>query len=596
MTLLRDIQETANQFAQVISRVLQVDVEIVDETLFRVAGTGEFAKRTGKQMNEASGAYRKVLALGQPIIIREPGFAEICRDCPCWQNCDEEFEMSSPIMMDGAAVGVIGFVCFTEEQKEHILGNFDVFFDFLKQMGDMLGAKIKESRELLKSQSVAELLECILNRVDEGVLLLDRENRITRCNKAACEILELPTARAPGGGEVQAANVQDIPPVALRASPRTILHYVEYELDIDDKTFQVAGVEHPLSFESCASVFVFQDSQALRQNAYRLAAQTDRFGLGVFVGESDAMQTLKKSIERFADTPDTTLIIGESGTGKELVARALHDGSSRSGEVFMALNCSAIPETLFESELFGYAGGAFTGADRRGRMGKFEQAQGGSLFLDEIGEFPLNLQPKLLRVLEQREVTRIGAIAPVSVNVRIIAATNRDLEKMVAEGMFRQDLFYRLNVLPIPVPPLRERGRDVFLLARYFLERYCSELGKTILTVREEFWRAVMARRWPGNVRELQNAMKYVANVADSPCTVTSAMLPRRPNSEAAAINTLHLPSIEKQIIRRALAPYGGFKASRQDKEVVAEQLGIGIATLYRKIKELQQGAAESTI
>lgn len=595
MTLLRELQETANQFAQVISRVLQVDVEIVDETLFRVAGTGEFAKRTGKQMNEASGAYRKVLALGQPIIIREPGFAEICRDCPCWQNCDEVFEMSSPIMLDGATVGVIGFVCFTEEQKEHILGNFDVFFDFLKQMGDMLGAKIKESRELLKSQSVAELLECILNRVDEGVLLLDRENRITRCNKAACEILELPTERTPGGGEVQAANVQDLPPVTLRPSLQTILHCKEYELDIGNKTFPVAGVEHPLNFESCASVFVFQDVQALRQNAYRLTAQTDRVGLDVFVGESDAMRTLKKSIERFADTPDTTLIIGESGTGKELVARALHDGSSRAGEVFMALNCSAIPETLFESELFGYAGGAFTGADRRGRMGKFEQAQGGTLFLDEIGEFPLNLQPKLLRVLEQREVTRIGAVAPVPVNVRIIAATNRDLEKMVAEGMFRQDLFYRLNVLPIPVPPLRERDRDVFLLARYFLERYCSELGKTILTVREEFWRTVMARRWPGNVRELQNAMKYVANVADSPCTVTPAMLPRRPESEAATITTLHLPSIEKQIIRQALAPYGGIKASRQDKEAVAEQLGIGIATLYRKIKELQQEATEAT-
>lgn len=594
MTCLREIQETAEQFAQVISRVLQVDVEIVDETLFRVAGTGEFAKRTGRQMDEASGAYRKVLAQGLPIIIHEPGFAEICRDCPCWRNCDEVFEMSSPIMLDGVAVGVIGFVCFTEDQKKHILGNFDVFFDFLKQMGDMLGAKIRESRELLKSQSVAELLECILNRVDEGVLLLDRENRITHCNKAACEILDLPTERTPGGDEVQAAKVHDLPPVTLRILSQAVLHYMEYELDIGDKTFHLAGVEHPLNFDSCARVFVFQDAQVLHQNAYKLTAQTDRVGLDMFVGESDAIQTLKKAIKRFAKTSDTTLIVGESGTGKELVARALHDGSARVGNVFVALNCSAFPETLFESELFGYAGGAFTGADPRGRMGKFEQAQGGTIFLDEIGDFPLKLQPKLLRVLEQKEVTRIGGIVPVSVNVRIIAATNRNLEKMVAEGMFRQDLFYRLNVLPIPVPSLRERGRDVFLLARYFLERYCSELGKTILTVREEFWRTIMARRWPGNVRELQNAMKYVANIADSPCTVTAGMLPKQPQAEAATITTLHLPTIERQVIRQALAPYGGFKASRQDKEAVAEQLGIGIATLYRKIKELLQETAEA--
>jgi transcriptional regulator with PAS, ATPase and Fis domain len=223
-------------------------------------------------------------------------------------------------------------------------------------------------------------------------------------------------------------------------------------------------------------------------------------------------------------------------------------------------------------------------------MGKFEQARGGTIFLDEIGEMPLHLQPKLLRVLEQREITRIGAPRPVPVNVRIIAATNRDLEKMVAEGLFRQDFFSRLNVLPIHVPPLRERGRDVFLLARYFLERYCSELGKTILTVRDDFLQAVAARRWPGNVRELQNVMKYVANVADSPCTITASILPGRGReAEAATITTLHLPTIEKQIIRRALAPYGGAKASRQEKELVAAQLGMGIATLYRKIRE-QQG------
>jgi Transcriptional regulator containing PAS, AAA-type ATPase, and DNA-binding domains len=490
-------------------------------------------------------------------------------------------------MLDRAAIGVIGFVCFTEEQKEHILGNFDVFFDFLKQMGDMLGAKVKESRELLKSQSVAELLECILNRVDEGVLLLDQSGRITRCNKAACEILELPTELSDNGSGTRPAGIGFFPPAVFRLVPDDVLHYKGYELEINGRTFRVVGVEHALHFDSCARVFVFHDAQVMHQNAYKLTMQTDRVGLDMFVGESESLTVLKRAIKRFANASDTTLILGESGTGKELVARALHDESFRSREVFVALNCSAVPESLFESELFGYAGGAFTGADPRGRMGKFEQAQGGTLFLDEVGEFPLHLQPKLLRVLEQREVTRIGGLTPVPVNVRVIASTNRDLEKMVAEGMFRHDLFYRLNVLPINVPSLRERGRDVFLLARYFLERYCAELGKNILTVRDDFWQVLAGRRWPGNVRELQNVMKYVANIADSPCTVSTAMLPKRgADAETATITTLHLPTVERQVIRHALAPYGGLKASRQEKEMVAAQLGIGIATLYRKIKE----------
>ena len=424
--------------------------------------------------------------------------------------------------------------------------------------------------------------------MDEGVLLLDQTGRITRCNKAACEILELPTKRSSNYGEVQAADLEALPPVSLRPVAQDVLHYKRYELGIGEKTFQVAGVEHPLNFVG-ARVFVFQDSQVMRQNAYRLTAQTDRVGLDVFMGESEAMLLLKRTIKRFTHTVDTTLIIGESGTGKELVARALHDGSARSDQVFVALNCSAIPETLLESELFGYAKGAFTGADHRGRMGKFEQAQGGTIFLDEIGDFPLHLQPKLLRVLEQRNVTKVGSLTATLVDVRIIAATNRNLEEMLANGLFREDLYYRLNVLPIYVPSLRERGRDIFLLARHFLERHCAELGKIILTVRDDFWQAVAARRWPGNVRELQNVMKYVANVADSPCVVTAAMLPQRGQNAKIATGTLHLPTIEKQVIRRALAPYGGLKATRQEKEMVAAQLGIGIATLYRKIKEEQQ-------
>jgi transcriptional regulator with PAS, ATPase and Fis domain len=589
MAGLKSIQEAVAKFATVISRVLQVDVEIVDDTLFRVAGTGRFADRTGSPMDAASVAYRRVLELGRPLIIEEPGFADICRSCPCWRNCEETFEMSTPVTLDGKVVGVIGFVCFDEEQKRHILDNFEVFFDFLAQMGDLLAAKVRESRELMKSKAVGDLLESIVNRVDEGVLLLDGRNAILRCNSAAGQILDLGAGQAPPGpGGMLTPGVRALPPVELNPVSQGVLHYEGYELKLGERVFQVVGQEHELNLGDCARVFVFHDAQAMHRNAYRLTAMADRVGLDVFVGESEPMQELKGQIRNFAATSATTLVIGESGTGKELVARALHDESDRADDVFVAVNCSAIPETLLESELFGYVGGAFTGADPRGRMGKFEQANGGTLFLDEIGDFALHLQPRLLRVLEQREVTRIGAQSPTPVDIRIIAATNRNLEKMVREGMFREDLYYRLNVLPIAVPPLRERGNDALMLAQHFLERCFERLDKSILAVRDCFWRAVGDYHWPGNVRELQNVMEYIANVAPSPCVVTGAMLPAKVTSREETIvsSTLHLPTIERCIIEKALAPYGGPKAGREEKEIVAGRLGIGIATLYRKLKK----------
>ena len=590
MNPLRAIQPEAEQFALVISRVLGMDVEIVDTELFRVAGTGRFAAKVGRHMDEASSVYRKVIEVGQPLVVKEPGFAEMCRECPNWQCCDETFEMSTPILHGREVLGVIGFVCFTDAQKAHIMDGFDMFFDFLSQMADLLAAKAHAAQELDRSRSVGRLLEHIVNRVDEGVLMLDREGGVLGYNQVAGELLALEPRRAMGvldapeeGGEHPAPGLCAV----LRRGEEGMLHYQAYELDCAGGRFDVMGQLHGLEFGDCAQVFVFQDAQAMHRNAYRITSATDRIGLDILLGESEAMVELKGQIRRFARAQAPTLIMGESGTGKELIARALHDESSRAREVFVAINCSAIPETLLESELFGYVEGAFTGASPRGRMGKFEQASGGTLFLDEVGEIPLHLQAKLLRALEQGEVQRVGAQAPTPVDTRVVAATNRNLARMVDDGLFRDDLFYRLNVIPLVTPPLRERGRDVYLLARHFLELSFARLHKSFATVDDGFWKAVAAYTWPGNVRELQNAMEYIANVADSHCTVSAAMLPGKVvHSEPALDGTLlHLPTIERLTIRKALAPYGGVDASKQDKEFVARQLGIGIATLYRKLK-----------
>ncbi len=230
-------------------------------------------------------------------------------------------------------------------------------------------------------------------------------------------------------------------------------------------------------------------------------------GAEAIVGASPAMREIYKAIGRAAPTDATVLIRGESGTGKELVARALYQHSARSERPFLVINCVAIPETLLESELFGYEKGAFTGAGAR-RAGKIEQASGGTVFLDEIGDMPLSIQAKLLRLIQEKQVERLGGGKPVPVDVRIIAATNRDLEKAVAEGLFREDLYYRLKVVTLTLPPLRERPGDIPLLARYFLSRRAAEMGAPNPGLSEEALAFLAQRDWPGNVRELANAIQ----------------------------------------------------------------------------------------
>jgi TyrR family helix-turn-helix protein len=239
-------------------------------------------------------------------------------------------------------------------------------------------------------------------------------------------------------------------------------------------------------------------------------------GFDALLGDSPAIRTLKARAQRVAALDAPLLIQGETGTGKELVARACHASSARHGEPFLALNCAALPENLAESELFGYAPGAFTGAQRGGKPGLMELANQGTVFLDEIGEMSPYLQAKLLRFLNDGSFRRVGGDREVKVNVRILSATHRNLEKMVSEGTFREDLFYRLNVLNLEVPPLRERGQDILLLARYFMEQACAQIQRPVCRLASATYPALLSNRWPGNVRQLQNVIFRAAAISES--------------------------------------------------------------------------------
>jgi len=284
------------------------------------------------------------------------------------------------------------------------------------------------------------------------------------------------------------------------------------------------------------------------------------------VGRSPAMQEVYKAIGRVAPQDVTALILGESGTGKELVARAIYHYSKRSGGPFLAINCAAIPENLLESELFGHEKGAFTGADRK-RIGKFEQAGGGTLFLDEIGDMTPLTQTKILRVLQGQEFERVGGSEPIRADVRVVAATNRDLERMVADGTFRGDLYYRLNVFTIRLPPLRERGDDLPLLVEHFVRRYGREMGKGVREVSSEAMAVFRRYPWPGNVRELQSVVKQ-------------ALL--------GTTGSVVLPEFLPSAVRREGGPVGGSAFDFGGLTgYVEDQLGAGSTSLYADYQAL---------
>src|SRR6202166_3007139 len=257
-----------------------------------------------------------------------------------------------------------------------------------------------------------------------------------------------------------------------------------------------------------------RQQELLRENLLLREEYALRYGFPRIVGEHPSMKDASQMTQRVAATDSTVLLLGESGTGKELFARAIHHLSPRAEQAFVALNCAAIPEGLVENELFGHERGAYTGAGPR-KLGKLELAQGGTLFLDEIGELPLSIQSKLLRVLEEKRFERVGGIQEIEVNARILTATNKDLRSAVADKTFREDLYFRIAAVPITIPPLRDRGDDVLLLAETFLERFRVEFRKPRLTLSDKDRAALRSYAWPGNVRELQNTMERAAILSD---------------------------------------------------------------------------------
>jgi DNA-binding NtrC family response regulator len=339
-----------------------------------------------------------------------------------------------------------------------------------------------------------------------------------------------------------------------------------------------------------------RQQELLRENLVLREEFSARYGFPRIVGEHTSIRDLSQQIQRVAQTDSTVLLLGESGTGKELFARAVHHLSPRRDQPFVALNCAAIPEGLVENELFGHEKGAFTGAGAR-KAGKMDLAHRGTLFLDEIGELPLAIQAKLLRVLEERAFERVGGTQSIDVDVRIVVATNRDLHKAVADKSFREDLYFRISTVPLTIPPLRERGNDVLLLAEHFLEKFSREFGKPGARLSDDAKQRILDYRWPGNVRELQNAIERAVILSDGPLisAETLQLQPQRP--EANSVPSGMLPptfsweGTMEEVVARAVQSTervlleNTMRDCRWNKTRAAEILGVSPKTLAAKLK-----------
>ncbi|HAH8737422.1 TPA: sigma-54-dependent transcriptional regulator [Escherichia coli] len=581
-SVLMQIQPTIQRFARMLASVLQLEVEIVDENLCRVAGTGANGKFLGRQLSGNSRLLRHVLETKTEKVVTQSRFDPLCEGCDSKENCREKAFLGTPVILQDRCVGVISLIAVTHEQQEHISDNLREFSDYVRHISTIFVSKLLEDQG--PGDNISKIFATMIDNMDQGVLVVDDESRVQFVNQTALKTL----------GVVQ-NNIIGKP---IRFRPLTFesnfTHgHMQHIVSWDDKSELIIGQLHNIQGRQ---LFLMAFHQS--HTSFSVANAPDEPHIEQLVGECRVMRQLKRLISRIAPSPSSVMVVGESGTGKEVVARAIHKLSGRRNKPFIAINCAAIPEQLLESELFGYVKGAFTGASANGKTGLIQAANTGTLFLDEIGDMPLMLQAKLLRAIEAREILPIGASSPIQVDIRIISATNQNLAQFIAEGKFREDLFYRLNVIPITLPPLRERQEDIELLVHYFLHLHTRRLGSVYPGIAPDVVEILRKHRWPGNLRELSNLMEYLVNVVPSGEVIDSTLLP--PNllnngtteqSDVTEVSEAHLAlddaggtaleEMEKQMIREALSRHNS-------KKQVADELGIGIATLYRKIKKYE--------
>lgn len=576
MNLLNEISQELQHIIDAIYSITEIDITIVDEDLNRIAATKNINKLFKKKAPKNS-VFHKSLMTGKQYLITDTKKDPLCLTCFNKEDCTELAELCIPINFNSKIIGVLGMCAFSEKARDNIIQNEESYIKFENQLSNIISTIISEKNygEQLRYRS-SELLT-LINAINEGVMILDNDLNVITSNRLIKEKLELKE------GDAQSFS-NYIPEDSLSK-----LKAIEFQgeigpIEIKDSEYIIHSNSIEIDNNKHGSVLIFSDFNKMKESVIKSDLSRHMTMFDSIIGESELLVNAKRQAVQVAGKDVSVLLVGETGTGKEVFARAIHTASSRSNDVFMALNCGAIPENLIESELFGYEGGTFTGAHKQGKLGKFEVAKDGTLFLDEIGDLPYPMQVKLLRALEEKEITRVGGHKAISVNPRIISATHKDLEKMVSEGKFREDLLYRLNIVPIYIPPLRERGYDIVLLARYFLKHFAQIYNKEIIGFTQECEKYLLGYSYPGNIRELRNLVEYAVIFEENNLVGIINIKSKLDMVEEEKTKKLSEMTkvYEKKVIENYLMRYG---SNIEGKSEVAKRLGISLATLYRKIE-----------
>jgi transcriptional regulator with PAS, ATPase and Fis domain len=465
--------------------------------------------------------------------------------------------------------------------------------DFKRENSGTLSELNKNTEREMVIQELSlvnEQLSTIIQSIKSGVILIDHVGRITQYNNSAINILKLKW------NSLKKHSLYDLfihEDCVKLLNNNEDLNKREISLSNTDGitvnllvSSHVAKKEHGIS----STVFIFEEMQDVHKMVSKISGFNAKYTFDSIIGQSKAINDVIKIGKIAANSDSNVLILGESGTGKELIAQSIHNASSRRNEPFIAINCGSIPKGLIESELFGYEAGSFTGARRDGYPGKFELADGGTIFLDEIGDMPLDLQSTLLRVIQTKEIARIGSTRPKTVNVRIMAATNVNLAKKIRDNHFRSDLYYRLNVLSIVIPPLRKRREDILLLANEYIKKYNKIIGKEVIGITANAEILLNSYDWPGNVRELENIIERAINLVQGEMISENELPEDIVFHESSYISfngisnkdssLMPIESIECQLITESI------KKNKGNMTRVTEETGIPRRTLYRRIEK----------
>ncbi|EJL29206.1 sigma-54-dependent Fis family transcriptional regulator [Brevibacillus sp. BC25] len=565
-----------------ISDILNVDAAVINERGLLVVSTERYLKQKGENVHVPSIEF--VLAKGQ-YVVDKPGSMEMCKGCRFLDSCPAKVELLSSIKVANHAIGVVSLTSFTKEGQNRLSKHTERYQQILTEVSEMITAIVQShaTRQIESSDDSMRLLEGALDTVADAYFTFDRSGNVIHTNASARRLLsqhELLPA------EVSRMLLPSLSGMAAHSLP--IANCLVDKLDAPTEATPIIVNNQLIGGVLRVQRGSLTVPRLMDHEGSRSSGKAD--SLAQIVGNSLAIKQVKEMAMKIGNSSSTVLITGETGTGKGHLAKAIHEASTRAYYPFVAINCASIPENLFESELFGYEDGAFTGAKKGGKPGRFEMAEGGTLFLDEIGDMPISLQAKLLRVLQEKVVERIGGTRSFPIHVRIIAATNQNLEELVEKKAFRADLYYRLNVIPMHVPSLAERKEDIELLAVSFMEKYGEQAGRTYFGIAREAINLLTHYHWPGNVRELENAIEYAMNM-EQDTVLTADSLPPRLRARPPVAPSHSGPAIKARVadaqadaIRASLQKHG---SDLKGKQRVAEELGIGLRTLYRKLKLL---------